>query len=80
MTPVLCGSTARRPVEGWSAGAPIPSHIRAATRHRSAPASKVTDAEEQSDPAMLPVAPDNGPVPPAIPDDSEHDRETDPEA
>ncbi len=48
-------------------------------RHRT-PGSKVTDAEEQSDPAMLPVEPDEGLVPPAIPDDPEHDRQVDPEA
>ena len=42
--------------------------------------SKVDDAQEQSDPAMLPVEPDQGLVPPAIPDDPEHDRVVDPEA
>jgi hypothetical protein len=42
--------------------------------------SKVDDAEEQSDPGMLPVEPDEGLVPPAIPDDEEHDRQVDPEA
>jgi hypothetical protein len=61
-------------------GPPTPPPIRAATRHRSAPGSKVTDAEEHSDPAMLPVEPDEGLVQPAIPDDPEHDRQVDPEA
>ena len=42
--------------------------------------SKVDDAEEQSDPGMLPVEQDEGLVPPAIPDDEEHDRQVDPEA
>jgi hypothetical protein len=46
-------------------------------KHRG---SRVDDAQEQSDPGMLPVEPDQGLVPPAIPDDPEHDRMVDPEA
>jgi hypothetical protein len=61
-------------------GPPIPAPIRAGKRPGGPHHSKVTDAEEQSDPAMLPVEPDQGPVPPSIPDDAEHDRQLDPEA
>jgi hypothetical protein len=61
-------------------GPPTPPPIQTATKHRGSRSSKVTDAEEQSDPAMLPIEPDEGPVPPAIPDDPEHDRQVDPEA
>ena len=61
-------------------GPPTQPPIRAVTRPRGPRNSKVDDAEEHSDPAMLPVEPDEGPVPPAIPDDPEHDRMVDPEA
>ena len=37
-------------------------------------------AEDDPEPGMLPVEPDLGPVPPAIPEDPEHDRTVDPEA
>ena len=37
-------------------------------------------AENDPEPGMLPVEPDQGPVPPAIPADPEHDRLVDPEA
>ncbi len=37
-------------------------------------------AEVDPEPGMLPVEPDQGPVPPAIPEDPEHDRTVDPEA
>lgn len=112
MTPLLHGSTVRRHIVAWWAGAPIPDDpttppevdpapppveipapppitvpgppipppIQAVTRPRSSRNSKVTDAEERSDPAMLPVEQDEGPVPAAIPDDPEHDRQVDPEA
>ena len=40
-------------------------------KHRG---SRVDDAQEQSDPGMLPVEPDQGPVPDHIPEDPEHDR------
>ncbi len=33
-----------------------------------------------TDPALLPVDPDQGPVPPVIPNDPEHDPFVDPEA
>jgi hypothetical protein len=36
--------------------------------------------DEQSEPGMLPVEPDKGPLQPAIPLDPEHDRVVDPEA
>ena len=41
-----------------------------------------THSEEAADPepGMLPVDPDQGPVPPIIPADPEHDRLVDPEA
>ena len=58
---------------------PPPPPIQAATHPRGPRKSKVDDAEEQSDPGMLPVEPDDGLVPPAIPDDEEHDRQVDPE-
>lgn len=51
-----------------------------ATKPRHPRPNQVIDAEDQSDPAMLPVEPDEGMVPPAIPDDPEHDRMVDPEA
>lgn len=35
---------------------------------------------EDPEPGQLPVEPDQGPVPPIIPDDPEHDRVVDPEA
>jgi len=53
--------------------------LPAVTRRRSPRSSKVTDAEEHSDPAMLPVEQDEGPVQSGIPDDPEHDRQVDPE-
>lgn len=34
--------------------------------------------EQDEEPGHLPVEPDNGPVPPAIPPDEEHDRVQDP--
>lgn len=37
-------------------------------------------AEDDPEPGMLPVEPDQGPVPPVIPLDPEHDRTIDPEA
>ena len=42
--------------------------------------TRVDEAEQNSDPGMLPVAPDQGPVPAVIPADPEHDRVVDPEA
>jgi hypothetical protein len=38
------------------------------------------DAENDPEPGMLPVEPDQGPVPAVIPADPEHDRVIDPEA
>ena len=38
------------------------------------------DAEDDPEPGMLPVEPDQGQVPAAIPADPEHDRLVDPEA
>lgn len=38
------------------------------------------EAENDPEPGMLPVEPDAGAVPPAIPTDPEHDRTVDPEA
>ena len=38
------------------------------------------EAEVDPEPGMLPVEPDQGMVPSAIPDDPEHDRLVDPEA
>jgi len=39
------------------------------------------DADDNDfEPGMLPVDPDEGPIPPAIPLDPEHDRLVDPEA
>lgn len=38
------------------------------------------EAEDDAEPGMLPVEPDRGVVPPAIPVDPEHDRRVDPEA
>lgn len=35
---------------------------------------------DDSEPGSMPVEPDQGPVPPIIPDDPEHDRIVDPEA
>ena len=35
---------------------------------------------DDSEPVPLPVDPDQGPVPPIIPEDPEHDRIVDPEA
>lgn len=61
-------------------GPPQTPPIQAVTRDRNSHSDKVADAEGQSDPAMLPVEPDTGLVPPAIPDDPEHDRQVDPEA
>jgi hypothetical protein len=37
-------------------------------------------AEDDPEPGMLPVEPDQGPVPPAIPENPENDRVVDPEA
>lgn len=37
------------------------------------------EAEDDLEPGMLPVEPDSGIVPPAIPVDPEHDRVVDPE-
>ena len=45
-------------------------------KHRS----QTEEAEDDPDPGMLPVEPDSGLVPPAIPNDEEHDRSVDPEA
>jgi hypothetical protein len=42
--------------------------------------TQVDEAEDNADPGMLPVEPDEGLVPPAIPADAEHDRLVDPEA
>ena len=42
--------------------------------------TRVDEAEQNSDPGMLPVAPDQGPVPAVIPADPGHDRVVDPEA
>jgi hypothetical protein len=39
-----------------------------------------SDEADDPEPGMLPVDPDEGPLPPVIPDDSEHDRIVDPEA
>jgi hypothetical protein len=61
-------------------GPPTPVPVLAVKKPRGPHRSKVTDAEEHSDPAMLPVEQDEGLVPPAIPDDPEHDRQVDPEA
>ena len=38
------------------------------------------DDLDEPEPGLLPVEPDEGPVPPLIPDDPEHDRVIDPEA
>ena len=38
------------------------------------------DVPEQRDPPALPVEPDEGPIPPLIPDDPEHERLVDPAA
>ncbi|MDP9045659.1 MAG: hypothetical protein M3O01_12730 [Pseudomonadota bacterium] len=38
------------------------------------------EAEDDPEPGMLPVEPDSGPIRPAIPDDPEHDRASDPQA
>lgn len=47
-------------------------------QHKAHPSHDVpTDDPE---PGMLPVEPDQGPVPPVIPADPEHDRVVDPEA
>jgi hypothetical protein len=35
---------------------------------------------DDDEPGMLPVDPDQGPVPPVIPADAEHERTVDPEA
>lgn len=61
-------------------GPPPMPPIRAAARPRGSRSDKVAEAEEQSDPAMLPVEPDEGLVSAVIPDDAEHDRQVDPEA
>jgi hypothetical protein len=38
-----------------------------------------TDDADAPEPGMLPVEPDEGPVPPVVPADAEHDRVVDPE-
>lgn len=42
--------------------------------------TQAEQAEEDPEPGMLPVEPDQGATPPAIPADPEHDRLVDPEA
>jgi hypothetical protein len=39
-----------------------------------------TDDADEPEPGLLPVEPDQGPVPDGIPGDPEHDRTVDPEA
>lgn len=43
------------------------------------PHSTPVQEPDDSDPGLPPVAPEDGLVPPAIPDDPEHDRMIDPE-
>ena len=38
-----------------------------------------TEKDDDTEPGFLPVDPDQGPVPPVIPADPEHDRVVDPE-
>lgn len=38
------------------------------------------EESDDPEPGALPVDPDQGPVPPIVPDDPEHDRVVDPEA
>ena len=56
---------------------PSTSTSTSTTPHRPHHTPPHTPDEEQ--PGMLPVEPDQGLVPPAIPDDPEHDRAGDPE-
>ena len=52
-----------------------------ATTHKPHKPGPAHDVEvDDPEPGMLPVGPDEGPVPPAIPEDPEHDRVVDPEA
>jgi hypothetical protein len=61
-------------------GPPSTPPIQAATGPHGSHDSKVTEAEEQSDPSMLPVEPNEGLVVPGIPSDPDHDRQKDPTA
>ena len=40
----------------------------------------VDDLDMDDEPGQMPIEPDNGLIPPLIPEDSEHDRMVDPEA
>ena len=51
-----------------------------ATNKREPHPTRVDEAEDNCDPAMLPVEPDQGSVPASIPADPEHGRVVDPEA
>ena len=55
-------------------GKPMPLHTPRKTQR-----SHVEHSEDE-EPGLLPVDPDQGPVPPMIPGDPEHDRVVDPEA
>jgi len=51
-----------------------------ATQHPHKPHPSHDVAADDPEPGMLPVDPDQGPVPPVIPADPEHDRVIDPQA
>ena len=58
-----------------------PEHRTMATHTPHKPhRTHAEEAEIDPEPGMLPVEPDEGVVPPAIPTDPEHDRMVDPEA
>ena len=46
--------------------------------HTSKPHHPNNDVPEEFEPGAPPVEPDEGPIPPLIPDDPEHDRVIDP--
>jgi hypothetical protein len=50
-----------------------------ASTHQHHPRHPIHDVPDELVPGSIPVEPDEGPVPAAIPDDPEHDRVIDPE-
>jgi hypothetical protein len=54
--------------------------IQMSNRKPSKPQRTHVEEPDDSEPGMLPVDPDEGPIAPVVPGDAEHDHGVDPEA